>query len=463
MFKYTLKNIMRVPLGNIAIFLVLTILFTGFMVTYSVSLSAIKNMADLRIEMGGRVNLEVDIEAFIDELVQYQNGNITTQPVMKQLEWNQVDRISKSSYVEDYNVNIEGAGKSNIKPITYEATQDSGDQNPDFRLIGDRQLEYNSEFFYKEKVLTEGRSYTKEEVLNNAHVVVIDRQLADLNQLSVGDVIEFTSLEKVDMDLEIIGIYEDQEEETMDVTMTYMIRANCLYTPYTTAMESRGNASYKDLISEAAFFLKDPLKINDFRNDLYKTTIQLRGYLLNADDAVYEKKVLPLTFTKSLIEQPGRLVLVIGLILSVILVLISSFSKKKTGSVLRVMGLDSRKTFRFMVSEVTLLVLCAFVLSMVLSFLFIQPVADRTIISTTGAVSQVIALSEQDAIENTYMGGGMLESFGVDPIYEISAGLQPLILVIALGMAVGLLALYYAVCRWLLHTGNPMTVIVHEE
>ncbi|HBN84976.1 MAG TPA: hypothetical protein DDZ89_14165, partial [Clostridiales bacterium] len=398
MFKYALKNVMRVPLGSIAIFLVLTILFTGFMVTYSISLSAKRNMEDMRREMGGRVNLEVDIESYIDELVKFQEGKTTTQPVMKKLEWTQVDRISKSEYVEDYNVTLEGAGKSPIKHVTYESTEESGDLNPDFRLIGDRLLEYNSEFYYKEKILVEGKGYTKEDVENNAQVAVIDRKLADLNQLASLRSIKFTSIEGVDMDLKIIGIYEDTMEDTGNIPMSYMIRANCIYAPYTTAMESRGNASYKDLITETAFFVKDPLEITNFRNRLYRTTIQLGGYLLNADDAIYEKKSLPLSFTKSLIEQPGRVVLVGGLIVSLLYILVISFGKKKTGTALRVMGLNNKKTFRFLVSGFTLIVLFSFVLSIVLSLLFTQPLADRTILSTQKAVEQVIAVSEQDAI-----------------------------------------------------------------
>lgn len=463
MFKYALKNVMRVPLGSIAIFLVLTILFTGFMVAYSVSLSAKRNMEDMRKEMGGRVNLEVDIEAYIDELVKLQEGKTTTQPVMKKLEWNQVDRISKSSFVEDYNVTIEGAGKSSIKHVTYEDTEESGDLNPDFRLIGDRLLEYNSEFYYKEKILVEGRGYSKEDVESNARVAVIDRKLADLNQLAIGDVIEFTSIENVEMDLEIIGIYEDTEEDARDIPMSYMIRANCIYTPYTTAMESRGNASYKDLITETAFFVEDPLKITDFRNELYRTTIQLKGYLLNADDAIYEKKALPLTFTRSLIEQPGKVILILGLILSLFYILVHSFRKKNVGSTLRVMGLSNRKTFWFMISGFTLIVLCSFVLSFVLSLLCIQPVAERTILSTQNAVTQVIAISEKEAMENTYMGGGLLDSMTVDPVFEISAGLKPFVLFLSLGIAAGMLVLHYILCRWLLHTGNPMTVVIHEE
>ena len=36
MLKYTLKNIMRVPFASIVLFLIVTFLFTGFMVTFSV-------------------------------------------------------------------------------------------------------------------------------------------------------------------------------------------------------------------------------------------------------------------------------------------------------------------------------------------------------------------------------------------------------------------------------------------
>jgi cell division protein FtsX len=53
MLKYTLKNIMRVPFASIVLFLIVTFLFTGFMVTFSVARSAKQNMEDVRIEMGG--------------------------------------------------------------------------------------------------------------------------------------------------------------------------------------------------------------------------------------------------------------------------------------------------------------------------------------------------------------------------------------------------------------------------
>jgi hypothetical protein len=92
--------------------------------------------------------------------------------------------------------------------VTLESTEESNENNPDFRLIGDTRLEYNSDFYYKEKYLVEGRGYTEEEVENKAQVAILDRRLADLNQLKIGDVIEFTSVEGVDMNLEIIGIYE---------------------------------------------------------------------------------------------------------------------------------------------------------------------------------------------------------------------------------------------------------------
>jgi hypothetical protein len=328
MLKYTLKNIMRVPFASIVLFLIVTFLFTGFMVTFSVARSAKQNMEDVRIEMGGRVNLEVDMESFINELIKYQEGSTTTQPSMKRLEWSQIEYILRSEYVQDYNVTIEGAGKSPIKHVTLESTEESNENNPDFRLIGDTRLEYNSDFYYKEKYLVEGRGYTEEEVENKAQVAILDRRLADLNQLKIGDVIEFTSVEGVDMNLEIIGIYEDTIEDTGAIPVSYMVRANAIYVPYTTAMESRGDASYKDLITETAFFLKDPLKIEEFKNKLYRTTMQFKGYLLNADDSIYEKKVLPLIFTRLMIQQPAIIISIIGFALSVIFILFASFGRQ---------------------------------------------------------------------------------------------------------------------------------------
>lgn len=458
MFKYTLKNIMRAPFRSFAIFLILTVLFTGVMVTYSISVSAKKNMEDMRMDMGGRVSLEVDIESYIDEYVKYQQGTTKTMPTMKKLEWAQVDRISKSEYVQDYNITIEGAGTSNIKPYTLESTKETTEGNPDFRIIGDKQLNYNNDFYYKEKALVEGKGFTAEDVDSNAQVAVIDRRLADLNELNIGDVFKFTSIEGVDMEFEIIGIYEDTVEDIESMsTATYMLRANCIYIPYTTAMESRGNTSYKDLITETAFFVKDPLKIEEFKSNLYRTTIQLKGYILNADDAVYEKKVLPLVYVKSIAEQPGKIALIGGISLSLILIIITALRKKSSATGLRVMGLNTNKTYRFIVSDLSVIILFSFILSLVISLLFIQPLADRAISSTRYAVDSVIALSEKDAIENSYLGGGLMESMKVDPVYEISAGLKPVVFLATTAIAFVLLAFYYALCKRSFNAGNPMT------
>jgi ABC-type antimicrobial peptide transport system permease subunit len=463
MLKYTLKNIMRVPFASIVLFLIVTFLFTGFMVTFSVARSAKQNMEDVRIEMGGRVNLEVDMESFINELIKYQEGSTTTQPSMKRLEWSQIEYILRSEYVQDYNVTIEGAGKSPIKHVTLESTEESNENNPDFRLIGDTRLEYNSDFYYKEKYLVEGRGYTEEEVENKAQVAILDRRLADLNQLKIGDVIEFTSVEGVDMNLEIIGIYEDTIEDTGAIPVSYMVRANAIYVPYTTAMESRGDASYKDLITETAFFLKDPLKIEEFKNKLYRTTMQFKGYLLNADDSIYEKKVLPLIFTRLMIQQPAIIISIIGFALSVVFILFASFGRKKTAAALKVMGYREKRIFEMLFTDIALIVVFSFVLSLILSFIFIQPVAENVILSTRNAVDNTIAKLIQNAAENTYMGGGILDSLDVEPIYEISAGLKPSAALIALCMVLALSVLQFGMCRWAIHTGDPMIIKNNHE
>ncbi|HBN84977.1 MAG TPA: hypothetical protein DDZ89_14170, partial [Clostridiales bacterium] len=59
--------------------------------------------------------------------------------------------------------------------------------------------------------------------------------------------------------------------------------------------------------------------------------------------------------------------------------------------------------------------------------------------------------------------GGLLDSMSVDPVYEIFAGLKPFVLMIALGIAAAMLFLHYALCKWFVYVGNPMTVIYEEE
>ncbi len=462
MLKYMLKNIMRTPVRSIAILLFFTVFFTGVLITYSIAIEADNGMDDIRIDMGNRVKLEVDIEKYISDYVAFQNGNTGTAPVMKKLEWDMANRISKSDYVEDYNITIEGAGIADIEPVKFETTEETTEGNPDFRLIGDMSLKRNSDFHYGEKKLVEGRVYTQDEVESRAAVAIIDRRLAEINQLNIGDIVTITSIEKIEMAFEIIGFYEDTVEDSDTLHMTYMVRANCLYIPYTTAIDSRGNTSYKDMITEMAFFVKDPLKIDDFRTTVYRNNLQLNGYLLNADDAIYQKRILPLIYTKQLAMQPANVVLFIGGFLSVILIVFTAYRKKYDVLKLKAMGLKSTVIFKNILTELSSMIIISLLLSMVISTVATPIMANKIITITKPTVLKVIAASEQNAMENTYMGGGILQSLNIEPEFSIQAGITFETLLMILAVTAALLALNYVLCRKTAMESNPMVAVKKE-
>lgn len=111
--------------------------------------------------------------------------------------------------------------------------------------------------------ISEGRFYTKNEISQAAKVAVINKELAELNNLRLGDSIdiytqtyswglegsETTATEQKFDSFEIIGIYEtkeviDQQSERFDWMSAYESPKNVLYMPSTTVAEQ----NYKEML-----------------------------------------------------------------------------------------------------------------------------------------------------------------------------------------------------------------------
>ena len=117
--------------------------------------------------------------------------------------------------------------------------------------------EKSSEFESGRYSLVDGRHIKPED----KYVVMISKELADYNDLSVGDTMTMYCLDSdSNVDLEIIGIFDGTEGTTGNGGFSVSdIPANCGYVDYTTMFENFGRKI--DGYTQLDIYVEDPVSI----------------------------------------------------------------------------------------------------------------------------------------------------------------------------------------------------------
>lgn len=219
----------------------------------------------IKTQLGGAASIELDGQKYEKAIQNAADPNSISTDLPLEV----IRQVGKSAYIDyyDYTVNRSISGK-NIKPWTPSA---AGDFDSDAMLGGDADFMLKGTNLSDEnfnKMLTKdlkaswldakSRAFTKEEIDNGLPKVIITKELAEQNNLHVGDKLQletkvfdyFTKEEKSesatkepyarqDVVLEIVGIFEDKavaktssskRDKQMDVWQQFH-RKNTVYVP----------------------------------------------------------------------------------------------------------------------------------------------------------------------------------------------------------------------------------------
>ena len=137
---------------------------------------------------------------------------------------NLIDKVSKVEGVKNYDAAIQGAGLD-LENVNYIKPEKNVVQYNDdykyeklFSVEAHKSSEYDTKFISKSLKLVDGRHI----VATDKNKVLIHKDLAEANNLKVGDTIKATksagdfnasTLSKSDYDLEIVGIFESENTE----------------------------------------------------------------------------------------------------------------------------------------------------------------------------------------------------------------------------------------------------------
>ncbi len=237
---------------------------------------------------------------------------------------------------------------------------------PDVSVVGVSSTELLEAFSSGEAILMEGRHIAAE--TSNGQGAVIEKNLAELNGLKPGDLMEIQALTSEDtLRLTIIGIYESNASNSGGMGMrnlAFMLPFNQIYMDYPSAIKIKGDQNTGILgVDSAVFFVDDPKNMDQIRMDAERMAVDWEKFILDANDMVYRQMMGPIENVASFSKTVLWLVAIAGaFILALILILFIKERMYETG-VLLSLGESKGKVIAQYTAEVLIIAVLAFGLS----------------------------------------------------------------------------------------------------
>lgn len=205
----------------------------------------------------------------------------------------------------------------------------------DFQIKGVSNSEDYSDFSSGTAKLIDGTAITTED--EGSANVLIEKALAEANELAVGDTFKIKNSDDEDVEVTIKGIYETSETgDSMGMRFNFMNPANTIIASYTFANSLNGDDS-ADTIDSAVYTLEDPKDMEDFVAKAEKL-IDTETFSLQTNDQMYQQMLQPLNNVASFAKNIVLLVAAAGVIILTLIVMMSIRERKYEIGVLLSLG-----------------------------------------------------------------------------------------------------------------------------
>ena len=427
----SMKKRIGTSLILIAVFLIVTnLVLSGFTIQ-----NASKKAADAaRKKLGADVTLGLDF----DKLGQQarETGEMPNPP---KLNTKEADQLAKSKYVKDYNyigntfgisdgLKLVGAsegedeGKGKVGMAAVRGGSGSGteiDMNASFMIEGVRKTALQESFKNGKSKIIDGKPITEQ--MKDQNVALMEKRLAELNNLKLGDKVKVQSGDKKEtLEVEIIGIYETNEQAMGQQAPPIMDPANKLYMPHSTMKKLEVDQGISSV--QVVYFLNDPQYIDAFKKEAKKSNIDFTYYKLDAHDSLYKQMIGPIENISSTSQMIIYIVSIAGAIILGLIIMLSIKGRRKEMGILLSIGEKKWKLMAQFVIEVVCVAILAFGLSVTTGAKVSQYIGDHLLSSEIAAASE-----ETDTTRNgTVMmsgPGGTLQNQKEDPIDKIDVSI----------------------------------------
>ena len=403
----SMKKRVGTSLILMAVFLIVTnLVLAGFTIQ-----NASKKAADAaRKKLGADVTLSLDF----DKLGQQarETGEMPNPP---KLNTKEADQLAKSKYVKDYNYitstfgisdglklvgasegEEEGKGKAGMAAVR--GGSGSGteiDMNSSFMIEGVRKTALQESFKNGKSKIIDGKPITEQ--MKDQNVALMEKRLAELNNLKVGDKVKVQSGDKKEtLEVEIIGIYETNEQAMGQQAPPIMDPANKLYMPHSTMKKLEIDQGISSI--QVVYFLKDPQNIEAFKEEAKKSDIDFNYYKLDAHDSLYKQMIGPIENISSTSQMIIYIVSIAGAIILGLIIMLSIKARRKEMGILLSIGEKKWKLMAQFVVEVVCIAILAFGLSITTGAKISQFIGDNLLSSEIATAGEETNTSQNGTV-----------------------------------------------------------------
>lgn len=363
----------------------LLILVTSAILIFVLAGLTIKNAADSAVESakseaGATVTLSVNREAmmkaFNPDSDSSSDDSSDDSSATTSVDLATAESIAEKDGVASYlftttTTATAGDDISAISTSSSSSSDDSSDSNQpssrgdmemtsgDFTITGVNSTDYVSDFTSGTSEITDGVGITSDTADNSA---VISSDLADANDLSVGDTFTVTTTvddTETSYTLTVVGIYENSSTATTAQMMSNASNPqNNIYTNLTTADTMKGET---DTLDSAVYTLSNPEDMDDFVDEV-ESEIDTDSYSITSSDEIYEQMLSPLNNISSIAQNIVILVAIAGAVILTLIVILSIRERRYEIGVLMSLGENRIKIIGqffmelFMVTVVSLII-----------------------------------------------------------------------------------------------------------
>ncbi|MBA4496098.1 ABC transporter permease [Paenactinomyces guangxiensis] len=417
-------------------FIVANLVLAGFAIQ-----SATQKAGDLaRQKLGGSVTLQPDMEKIMNSQ-QSANGQMGQRGMrlkMPPLSEKDAQQLTSLDHVRAYNYLSNAPAVANgFNPVETDDSA-SGDSaqgtrmviggmaigiQPNIMLNGVRTTDLLEGFNNGTDKIVEGRGIQPSDA--GKSVAVIEKQLAEANELKVGDKIKVDGAREGSVaELDIVGIY--QTTNTSDMAgMAVTNPSNTIYAPYTVVSPLKANGEEGQFnLNSAVYYLDDPKNIESFKEAAQKTSVDFDTYMLDANDSVYQQMMGPIENVASFSNLIIYLVTIAGSVILGLIVMSSIKERRYEMGVLLSIGEKRIKLVGQFLTEILVVAMLAFGLSVFTGNAIAQAAGDKLV------QQEIATAKEQEAQQPMQrmirMGpGAPQQNIDAEPIDQLDVSVTP--------------------------------------
>jgi putative ABC transport system permease protein len=426
MFIHGLKSLIRRPAKTAMLFVILFIVFNLIFVGFIIQNSVQQSKSYIRSQIGGYVEYQMDYSSFMNTAQKpgTQTGGQTsemTQPAALSL--SVAEKMASSQYVASYYITEStNVSSDTVDPAETQETSGGFQMNfSDFTLSGSNNVNYIN-FVTGDVTLSDGAMPTEDNLKNGDKVVMISEDVADANDLRVGDTISlatvtrsFTAPSAADQggqqasgnqqpesdtttgdsyDYVVVGIYQ---------TVSEAFDVNTIFTSNTVIVDLNGTAGSDETTGSIVYLLNNAEDVDAFvaENTPYLTS---EYHTLYSNDEQYTSLTKPLNLISFIVSILIWVVFIAGAAIILAIVTIFVRDRKFEIGLLLSSGEGKLRIISQFVFEMLVIAVIAFSISIVSSNVISKSVSSWIVENELLSTSSLIGSTSTTTTEQNGMG-----------------------------------------------------------